>query len=181
MNGDRVPLNRLAFGLLDFFGIKNQGRYTQHLLEDLQPVLDLDRLYKASAETLLRGQLAGIATGVAQFIVTSPVDMIVPDDQVWHVHSFSAQVTQGAAADVVNLSLSTRQEMGSYSTMGEAIGPNMEITASGINQVNSFGWDWSGQGRYFGPRTRFGLQGRVFSAGGNAAVTLQLRYTPLRF
>lgn len=180
---DRVPLNRLAYGLLDFFGIKNQGRYTQHLLEDLQPVLELDRLYKASAEQFQREQVANVPVGSEGLWVSpSVVGMIVPNDRIWHVHEYSVTITSPASGgDAITFGYgATRQEMGSYLTYGSPIeGMSWGTMTLGTSQRIGVARDWSGQGRFFGPNTRFGCVANVFVAV--VDITFQIRYTPLAF
>jgi len=91
-----VPLNRLAYGLLDFFGIKSGEWGPRELLQGLQPTLELGRWYLDQNAQEYRHALADIvavqpATNL-QITSTAPLnisglvtanELIVPATEAW--------------------------------------------------------------------------------------------------
>lgn len=87
------PLNIQPRGLLDFFGIKNGGRFPQQLTPDLIPVVDLLTWYGMTNSIAFESQLVTInaSTPGTNHPITStgPVDwttggnLVVPNDEVW--------------------------------------------------------------------------------------------------
>lgn len=73
------PLGARPEGLLDVLGIKTGGRYPQHLVTDLLPMLDLTQLYLqqgASYALSSGGTLSGVGLINTDVIIT-------PDNENW--------------------------------------------------------------------------------------------------
>jgi len=83
------PINALPTGILGFLGIKNGGRYPQHLGETLTPVWDLANLYlEANAQYT---DDAGTINADGEVRVFT-----VPEGQVWWVSELVGYITTGA-------------------------------------------------------------------------------------
>jgi len=90
-----VPLNRLAYGLLDFFGIKSGEWGPRELSQGLQPTLELGRWYLDQNAQEYRWALAAFNDQTAtnlQITQTFPLDitglvtageLIVPATEAW--------------------------------------------------------------------------------------------------
>jgi hypothetical protein len=98
MNGNLgpPPINVLPIGLLDFFGIKNGGRYPQELVDRLQGSFDLTQWYmEAQVENFTFSRqtffVASASAGFVPIPVTTPTDLadgtnlFVPSNQLWIV------------------------------------------------------------------------------------------------
>jgi hypothetical protein len=79
--GQPPPINRQPLGLLGLLGIKNGGRYPQHISETLLPTFDLERLYYSGASITAGASLVLNATG---FFEIGRVDQ----NEVWFVEHF---------------------------------------------------------------------------------------------
>lgn len=99
------PLNRQPNGLLDFFGIKNGGRYPQVLDERLQPVVDLLRHYTELAAQVFvwSGTIAATQDASSTNIPTTlPTNLSVssqlevPNNEVWYIAAAHIQWTMRA-------------------------------------------------------------------------------------
>lgn len=95
------PLNLQPAGLLDFLGIKNGGRYPQHLSTDLVPTLELLRWYVA-ANSIEIGSVspafqlvANEGTTTHLIAATQPVNfsvggtLMVPQTEYWYIDRWS--------------------------------------------------------------------------------------------
>lgn len=92
-----APLNRLARGLLDFFGIKAMGRNPQQLIESVMPTIDLlDWYAHTDALRVFWDRTdAGNVTGAGYNILdTTPTDiaslvtpltLTVPQNEMWMI------------------------------------------------------------------------------------------------
>ena len=83
------PINRWPLGLLGFLGIKNGGRYPQHLSELLLPTWDQAFLYLNAAAEYSAINANPPAVG------NTPL-FGVPLGECWYVHNFSLQVATPA-------------------------------------------------------------------------------------
>lgn len=85
-------INRQPVGLLDFFGLKNGGKYPQQLASTLAPTIDLLRLYEADVEEFISDGVsveAGTAIGNFNFGGATNRPGIVPQNELWHVLEYS--------------------------------------------------------------------------------------------
>jgi len=78
------PLGRRPEGLLDVLGIKSGGRYPQHLLQDLQPQIDLTQLYFDPRAEYLKGG-NGTVSAVANLVAGTTIT--VPASEDWLILS----------------------------------------------------------------------------------------------
>lgn len=97
-----VPLNRQPIGLLDFFGIKNGGRYPVELIDRLQPSIDLLRHYTETAAQIFTwsGTLAvNQSASSTPITATNPTDLAsggnvdVPPNELWYIAAAHIQWT----------------------------------------------------------------------------------------
>lgn len=96
------PLTIRPVGLLDFLSIQAGGRYPQHLLEDLQPTMDLMRWFHDAQAEVVNNNTAGLLSGPG----SAGVGFTVPAGEAWLVSNFNVSVTVPA--------LMTRFIMGIY-------------------------------------------------------------------
>lgn len=88
-------LQRLPFGLLGFFDLKNGGQYPQDLDPRLGPTLDLTPWYlETNAEILAMPAALAIAAGNNISAVT-----IVPNTEWWYVADYFIQIADLLAAE----------------------------------------------------------------------------------
>lgn len=81
-----TTLNKQPIGLLDFFGIKNGGRYPQFLTEGLQGQLNLLPLYECASEINNGSTTGNLVGGVTLF---GPAGLTTDPGDTWHFQAFS--------------------------------------------------------------------------------------------
>lgn len=80
-------INRLPRGLLAYLDSQTQGENPASLGSVVAPVLSLEPFYRANTAYQLRYKADTNITVAGQY-----VELQVPNDQVWHLHSFGANV-----------------------------------------------------------------------------------------
>jgi len=110
-----VPLNRLAYGLLDFFGIKSGEWGPRELNQALQPTLDLSRWYLDQNAQEYRWSFAAFNDQTAtnqQITQTFPTDicglvtageLIVPPSETWLLLEADVYWTMAAAGGSMHM------------------------------------------------------------------------------
>jgi hypothetical protein len=84
------PVNRIAQGLLGFFGLKSLGRNPDELVGTLQPVVETaDWFLRTNAEQITR---FNVYTSVSVQPFSTPFNawqtpLVIPNDEWWYIHA----------------------------------------------------------------------------------------------
>lgn len=181
------PLNIQPRGMLDFFGIKNGGRFPQSLPEFLSPTLDLLHWYVASEIVTYQLNATPLVNADQGFNVNwisavpapnpVPIPIQVPQTEMWLVSHYSVNWELNAAAERCIASpimtipgIGGRMFLGPVNTVGPTTFPGGTLSV-GIAACD---------GLFFVPPGAF-LQAYVHDVNTAGDVPLRgtLRYTPL--
>jgi hypothetical protein len=123
---DPPPLNLQPSGLLGLFGIKNGGRYPQHLLAELAPQVELLRWYVTANARRYYGQVTPAVTSAwalqtigslePEPILGSSTVLAVPTGEVWVLSDWSATVIHAASGDRGEVAFAVQRGSPNYSS-----------------------------------------------------------------
>jgi hypothetical protein len=124
-------INRVPPGLLNFYGLKNGGRAPQALGPVLTPVIELQRFYELDSTEYYADASAPVAAGGVlgdfDFGGGTLTPGTVPEDEFWHVHQYTVQLSIAAACTryvfVPTVQLRRTNGPGAGSRYSVAVGP----------------------------------------------------------
>ena len=165
-----ASINRLPFGMLGFLGIKNGGRNPEVFSAELQATWDLQQLYFRTNMKLVRVNFN--ATGIG---FTSPVPLLVPDNEVWACHGGLLNSVSGlAAGQSISGFFAAANQDGAPSANVTPLG---EYISASTPTVWASPWKWPTP-QYLPPGTSVGAYVTAIAAG-PIAVSAQLWYSRL--
>jgi hypothetical protein len=87
-------MSKIPAGLLGFLDIKNEAKYPQALLDQLQPTMELFNWYTEVNQEYVE------STGLAAVVGSNATTMVVPAGQLWYVHDYTCVCAAGAGAAI---------------------------------------------------------------------------------
>jgi len=97
-----TSLNRQPVGLLDFFGIKNGGRYPEKLGDVVLPQMNVLSLYEWAGPLEFGSSSGNLAGGVTTF---GPAGLTSLPGDSWHFDSLSVRFNTSAAGSFAGVRL----------------------------------------------------------------------------
>jgi hypothetical protein len=165
------PLNRVPFGLLDFFGIKSGEWGPRELGQTLAPTIDLTRWYLDQYATELRFTFANFAVNTPannlEITATTPIDittggiLIAPQNETWCVLQADLFWSIGDVGGSIDCHLNSGENAGPAAWPMTLLGfqTGAAVLRSGSRSLDSPYWVLPGQ------RIRVGLNGAIVGAG----------------
>lgn len=138
------PIQTLAPGFLSMLGLKNEGRLPADMVDMVQPVVDLrDFYFSGNREVVPELVATNVLVAAVNYVF---VDLSVPQNEIWWVHGYAADVPVPAA----------------QSWTGQAIHYDRNTRAIHVGNPITIGGAGATNGRPFVPGGFFAQGGDLF-------------------
>jgi len=110
MSAPSGPIQVIPPGLLGLLQLKNLGRLPDVLMGSVQPITEMMPWYlRANREVWPLNSGNTIAPGTyTGYVLMSPNELLVPQDEWWYVHSLSIGFAAGAGGSAIGIRLAAQ-------------------------------------------------------------------------